>query len=360
MSSPSHLDIRQAEEDKAARQAYKEEEIICWSAGPILLNNQPIMGSALGNHPDKASAAVRALVKDSTLDDKDLEDDAPSAANHAHLKTRQMKDLDKRKRKFTRNLKGPSSKNPDQKNSNFDYAAFGQDKEMQASENAQQVHAAISPAKARSPLSKVKKDQTALRIHLELSTRKQTLLSAKCHRNKEKIVNLKRINNQLMVDLLEEKQASNKIIDEAMVEAHQLSAKALDMMTTAHKIHADAEVRIMNEQSRTTTLLLQEHAHSAGESARLWEKLVTTINKLNREQESSINQLKFKSNKKYEKVRYDVMMLSSKLKDQYITWQKRLNDLDYSSKNLVSKERRAGAILYSSNSTKQPLLRANC
>jgi hypothetical protein len=66
MSSPSHLDIRLAEEDEVARQAYEEEEAICWSTGPILLNNQPIMGSALGNHPDKASAAVRALVKDST------------------------------------------------------------------------------------------------------------------------------------------------------------------------------------------------------------------------------------------------------------------------------------------------------
>jgi hypothetical protein len=81
-----------------------------------------------------------------------------------------MKGLNKRKRKFTRNLKGPSSKNPDQKNSNFDYAAFQQDNEMQASENAQQVHVAIALAKARSPLSKVKKDQTALRTHLELSS----------------------------------------------------------------------------------------------------------------------------------------------------------------------------------------------
>jgi hypothetical protein len=182
-----------------------------------------------------------------------------------------MKGLNKRKRKFTRNLKGPSSKNPDQKNSNFDSAAFQQDNEMRASENAQQVRAAIAPAKARSPLSKVKKDQTALRTHLELSARKQTLLLAKCHRNEEKIVNLKRINNQSMVDLLQEKRASNKIIDKAMVEARRLSAKALDMMTTAHKIHANAEVRIMNERSRATTLLRQERAHSAGESARLRE-----------------------------------------------------------------------------------------
>jgi hypothetical protein len=124
MSSPSHLDIRLAEEDEVARQAYEEEEAICWSTGPILLNNQPIKGSALGNHPDKASAAVCALVEDSTLDNNDPKDNTPSAANRVHLKTRQMKGLNKHKRKFTRNLKGPSSKNPDQKNSNFDYAAF--------------------------------------------------------------------------------------------------------------------------------------------------------------------------------------------------------------------------------------------
>jgi hypothetical protein len=64
-----------------------------------------------------------------------------------------MKGLNKRKPKFTRNLKGPSTENPDQKNSNFDYAAFQQDNKMQASENTQQVCAAIAPAKARSPLS---------------------------------------------------------------------------------------------------------------------------------------------------------------------------------------------------------------
>ena len=151
-----------------------------------------------------------------------------------------MKGLNKRKDKFTRNLKGPSSKNPDQKNSNFDSAAFQQDNEMRASENAQQVHAAIALAKARSPVSKVKKDRTALRTHLELSSRKQTLLLAKCPLNKEKFVNLKRINNQLMVDLPQEKQASNKIIDEPMVEARRLSAKALDMMTMAEKNHANA------------------------------------------------------------------------------------------------------------------------
>jgi hypothetical protein len=125
----------------------------------------------------------------------------------------------------------------------------------------------------------------------------------------------------------------------AMIEARQLSAKALDMMTTAHKIHANAEVRIMNEWSRASTQLCQECAHSAQESARLRGKLVTTINKLNREHKSSINQFRIKSNKKYEKARNNVIMLLSKLKDQCITWQKKLSNIDCYSKNLVSKER---------------------
>jgi hypothetical protein len=250
-----------------------------------------------------------------------------------------MKGLNKRKRKFTRNLKGPSSKNPDQKNSNFDSAAFQQDNEMRASENAQQVRAAIAPTKARSPLSKVKRDRTALRTSLELSARKQILLSAKCHRNKEKITHLKRLNNQLMVDLLREKRAPNTIIDDAMIEARRLSAEALDMMTMAEKIQADAEVRIMNEQSHATTQLRQERAHSASASSRLRGKLATSIDKLNREQESSLKLLKLKSNKKYEKARNDVITLLSKLKDQRITWQEKLSNIDGSSKNLVSKER---------------------
>jgi hypothetical protein len=94
----------------------------------------------------------------------------------------------------------------------------------------------------------------------------------------------------------------------------------------------------MNEQSCAFTQLCQEHAHSAQESARLRGKLVTTINKLYQEQESSINQFRIKSNKKYEKARNDVITLLSKLKDQCITWQKKLSNIDCSSKNLVSKE----------------------
>ena len=113
-----------------------------------------------------------------------------------------MKGL-KRKRKFTRTLEAPSSTN--QKTTNFDYAAFCQENEMRANDNARQVRAAIAPAKARSPLSKIKRDRTVLRASLGASAKKQRILTAKCHRDQEKITNLKQINNQLMVKILREK-----------------------------------------------------------------------------------------------------------------------------------------------------------
>jgi len=50
---------------------------------------------------------------------------------------------------------------------------------------------------------------------------------AKCHRDQEKVTNLKQINNQLMVDILREKRASNKIIDDIMIDARRLSSEAL-------------------------------------------------------------------------------------------------------------------------------------
>ena len=102
-------------------------------------------------------------------------------------KARQMKGL-KRKQKFTRTLEAPSSTN--QKTTNFDYAAFREENKMRANKNARQVRAAIAPAKARSPLSKIKRDRTVLRASLGASAKKQRILTAKCHRDQEKITNL--------------------------------------------------------------------------------------------------------------------------------------------------------------------------
>jgi hypothetical protein len=55
-----------------------------------------------------------------------------------------------------------------------------------------------------------------------------------------------------------------------------------------------------------------------------------TIDKLHREQEASIKLLTAKSNKKYQDVRIKMIAISTKLKDQWMIWQKGHSDLDAS------------------------------
>ena len=138
-------------------------------------------------------------------------------------------------------------------------------------------------------------------------------------RDDEKICNLKQANNQLMVDLLKERLASNVIIDEAMVEARRLSAEALEMTLQANKICDKAEDRIVTERNRFSAMLHQERAHHYRESKKLRHKLVT-------------------SNEIYHSVREDVAILSNRLKEQQVIWQKRLSKIDLSTKDRLSKE----------------------
>ena len=133
-----------------------------------------------------------------------------------------------------------------------------------------------------------------------------------------------------MVDILRKKRASNKIIDDIMIDARRLSSEALEMMSQANEKSAKAE----------------EHTIYSRESARLRQKLVTTIKKVNQEHESLINLFKLKSdkkydkarneheslinlfrlksNKKYDKARSDVVTISTKLKEQHFIWHTRL------------------------------------
>ena len=150
--------------------------------------------------------------------------------------------------------------------------------------------------------------------------KKRQKLEAKSVRDDEKICNLKQANNQLMVDLLKERRASNVIIDEAMVEARRLSAEALEMTLQANKICDKAEDRIVTERNRFSTMLHQERAHHYRESKKLRHKLET-------------------SNDIYHSVREDVAILSNRLKEQQVIWQKRLSKIDLSTKDRLSKER---------------------
>jgi len=207
------------------------------------------------------------------------------------------------------------------------------------SANAQQIRAATTPAKARSPLSKVKRDRSALKASLEASSKKQRRLEWSGERNEKKIAELKNINNQLMQDVLRERRASNKLIDDAMFEARKLSTKALEMMREASLKMAEVDHRIISVRNCATSQIREERLFQSRESARLQKKLCDTIDKLHREQDASMKVSTVKSNKKYEQVRSKMIAVSTKLKDQRIAWQKRLSELDASSKNQISTER---------------------
>jgi hypothetical protein len=160
---------------------------------------------------------------------------------------------------------------------------------MRANENARQVRAAIAPAKARSPLSKVKGDRSVLRASLESSPKKQRLLEAKSHRDQEKITNLKQINNQLMVDILREKKASNIIIDKAMIDARLLFAKALDMLSDANKTHREAKAQVIAEHNLSNARVRKERVHHSRASTRLRQNLESKFDKHTREQDTSMS-----------------------------------------------------------------------
>ena len=160
---------------------------------------------------------------------------------------------------------------------------------MRANENARQVRATIALAKARSPLSKIKRDRTVLRASLGASAKKQRILTAMCHRDQEKITNLKRINNQLMVNILREKKASNIIIDKAMNDARLLSAKALNMMSYADKTYREAQAQVIAEHNLANARVREERVHHSRASTRLRQNLEDKLDKHTREQDTSMS-----------------------------------------------------------------------
>ena len=87
--------------------------------------------------------------------------------------SRKMRGLRRKRRKFTRTLSGHVPFGSDQKDSSFDYERYLQSNNILPTVNAQQICAATAPAKARSPLSKVKRDRRALKASLKASITKQ-------------------------------------------------------------------------------------------------------------------------------------------------------------------------------------------
>ena len=76
-----------------------------------------------------------------------------------------------------------------------------------------------------------------------------------------------------MVDILREKRAPNKIIDDIMIDARRLSSEALEMMSQANEKSAKAEERIINERKCASVQLHKERARNSRELARLRQKL---------------------------------------------------------------------------------------
>ena len=146
-----------------------------------------------------------------------------------------------------------------------------------------------------------------------------------------------------------------------MVEARCLSAESLEMMSKANNMCDEAKAKIIAELNRASARLREECAHHSRESVRCRQKQVAAIDKLHQEQASlveeiqskskkklckvrekqlsSVEEIQSKSKKKLCKVREKVVMLSTKLKEQHSIWQKRLAEIDSSSKNRISNER---------------------
>ncbi len=162
-------------------------------------------------------------------------------------------------------------------------------------------------------------------------------------RDDDKITRLKRDNNQLMLDIRWERQASNLLIDKAMVEARWLSADALEMMVNANNMiitecnQAD-EMQII-ERNKAAARLHKEWAHHSRESERLRQKQAVSIEKIQQEQASLVKLVQSKCDAKYHKVREDFANVSNKLKEQRLMWQTKIRDIDSSYKNHRSKER---------------------
>ena len=96
---------------------------------------------------------------------------------------------------------------------------------------------------------------------------------------------------------------------------------------------------VISKRNRASTQIQEERLFQSRESDRLRRKLGDTIQKLHPEQEASIKLPTEKPNKKYQDVRIKMIIVSTKLKDQRIIWQKHLSELVVSSKKRISNER---------------------
>ena len=81
--------------------------------------------------------------------------------------------------------------------------------------------------------------------------------------------NLKAHNNQLMKDILQERRASNKIIDESMSEAHKLYREAVEMINNAVARMNEADQQVIAECARASAKISKERVFQSSQAIRL-------------------------------------------------------------------------------------------
>ncbi len=186
----------------------------------------------------------------------------------------------------------------------------------------------IAPAKACSPLTKVKRDCIVLMASLVASVKKRkhqifelkaeglqdvetswshisqiSELQVKGQQDQKKIAEPKACNNQLMQDIIQERRACNKIIDEAMLDAHKLSTEALEMISDANIKCAKVKAQVIAEHTHANARICEARELHSRESTRLWNKVEKKLKKHDQEQEAAINQDRNRFEKRHDKVR---------------------------------------------------------
>ena len=100
------------------------------------------------------------------------------------------------------------------------------------------------------------------------------------------------------------------------------------MMREAKIKFSKVNEHISAERNLASTRICAERMHYSRESARLRQKLEDRLDKQNRAQDASINQMQSKSDKKLNRVRRDMFAILNKLKEQRLVWQYHLSQFD--------------------------------
>jgi len=141
----------------------------------------------------------------------------------------------------------------------------------------------------------------------------------------------------LMVDIHQEKRASNRMIDEAMSVAHKLSREAVEMINNATVKINEAKQRLIGARAHAASAkICEERIFQSNRITTLEQQLKDTLNKHEQEHEAATKLLVDRSNKKHHQLQMNMISISQKLWDEHSKWQQCLADLDSTSKSQLS------------------------